>query len=308
MKKSIRSISTVLALCVGSMSIAWGDQAADIQKTYAEIEAAWGFVPEFIRVMPAQAVSGVWEAHRGLYSPTSAIPKKYKSLISLGVAAQIPCRSCVYMTTEFLKADGATPQELQEAVGVAAIVRNLSSFLNGIQLDEGLFRSETDSVIGFVRARMNPQPPEVPVVQPPVEIRTVEEAYADIRLTLGILPTFLKEYPAEGIVGTWKEMKGLQLGQTSVPNKYKELLGLAVASQVPCRYCTYFHTETAKLNGASDQEVREAAAVAGLSFHMATYLNGSNLDEAMFRSEIDRIVKFMHPVVPPEQTKRVRLQ
>ena len=80
----------------------------------------------------------------------------------------------------------------------------------------------------------------------------VQATYKDIKQTLGILPTFLKNYPEGSISGAWLDFKGLQLNATSVlPGKIKELIGLAVAAQIPCQYCTLLHTEAAKLNKAN---------------------------------------------------------
>ena len=77
---------------------------------------------------------------------------------------------------------------------------------------------------------------------------------------------------------------------TPLDGKSKELIGLAVASQIPCTYCIAFHTEAAKLNGATDQEIREAVAMAAITRHWSTILNGSLTDEAQFRKEVDQIV------------------
>ncbi len=51
-------------------------------------------------------------------------------------------------------------------------------------------------------------------------------------------------------------------------------MGLAVASQIPCQCCIYFHTEAAKLNGASDEEIKEEVALA-IVRHWSTMLDGS---------------------------------
>ena len=87
-------------------------------------------------------------------------------------------------------------------------------------------------------------------------------------------------------------MKTLQLNpHTALPGRTKELVGLGVAAQVPCRYCIYAHTEFAKLNGASDAEVGEAVAMAALTRHWSTYLNGIQTDETKFRGEIAKVVE-----------------
>jgi AhpD family alkylhydroperoxidase len=69
----------------------------------------------------------------------------------------------------------------------------------------------------------------------------------------------------------------------------KELIGLAVAAQVPCAYCVYFHTRAARLNGATEDEIREAVGMAAVTRHWSTVLNGSGQDLAEFRREADAI-------------------
>ena len=88
-------------------------------------------------------------------------------------------------------------------------------------------------------------------------------AYKDIQATLGIVPGFFKVFPQSGIAGAWEEFKTIQLSQnTKLDGKTKQLIGLAVAAQIPCAYCIYFHTAAAKANGATDEEISEAVAMA----------------------------------------------
>src|SRR5262245_15225038 len=80
-----------------------------------------------------------------------------------------------------------------------------------------------------------------------------EAARKDIAKTLGFVPRFFQVMSDAAVSGMWAEMKGLQMNPNSVlPGKTKELVGLAVSAQIPCRYCISAHTEFAKLNGASD--------------------------------------------------------
>ena len=116
--------------------------------------------------------------------------------------------------------------------------------------------------------------------------------YRDIEATLGSVPTFFKLFPEEGVGGAWTEFKTVQLNsKTALSGKEKELIGLAVAAQIPCSYCIYFHTQAAKLNGATDAEVREAVAMAAITRHWSTVLNGMQADPAGFREETDTVLR-----------------
>ena len=76
----------------------------------------------------------------------------------------------------------------------------------------------------------------------------------DIEATLGLVPEFFKQVPDYLIPTEWASFKSLELSdQTAIPNKYKELIGLAVSGATRCRYCCYFHTEAARLFGASEE-------------------------------------------------------
>src|SRR5881392_2151505 len=84
----------------------------------------------------------------------------------------------------------------------------------------------------------------------------VTAARADISKTLGFVPQFFLKLPDEMLPGAWEEMKTLQMNpHTALNGRTKELIGLAVAAQIPCRYCIAAHIEFAKLNGASETEI-----------------------------------------------------
>jgi AhpD family alkylhydroperoxidase len=86
-------------------------------------------------------------------NPNGEIPPKYRELIALGVAAQIPCTYCAYAHTEFAKANGATEAEIQEAIGYGAEVRLWSTILNGSQYDLDKWKSEIDGILKHVTAK-----------------------------------------------------------------------------------------------------------------------------------------------------------
>ena len=117
--------------------------------------------------------------------------------------------------------------------------------------------------------------------------------YADIAATFGSVPTFLKAFPAGSIAGAWSEMKSLQMNpKTALSGKEKELIGLAVAAQIPCQYCVYAHTASAKADGATDEEIKEAIAMSALTRHWSTFLNGAQIDMEGFKQEYAAAMKF----------------
>jgi AhpD family alkylhydroperoxidase len=115
--------------------------------------------------------------------------------------------------------------------------------------------------------------------------------HRDIEQTLGSVPSFFKQLPDTALAGAWAEMKAFQLNpKTQLNGKAKELIGLAVAAQIPCQYCIYFHTAAAKANGASDEEIREAVAMAAVVRHWSTVLNGMQVDLGGFKRETDTVL------------------
>jgi AhpD family alkylhydroperoxidase len=126
----------------------------------------------------------------------------------------------------------------------------------------------------------------------PARAQDAAATYRDIEATLGRVPGFFRLFPEEGIAGAWAEFKSVQLNpQTALSAKEKELIGLAVAAQIPCTYCIYFHAAAAKANGATDQEIREAVAMAAITRHWSTVLNGMQADLDAFKRDTDEVLR-----------------
>jgi AhpD family alkylhydroperoxidase len=271
---------TTAVLC--QLSPAQAEPSA--KATYQDIEKTLGLVPSFLKAFPEEGIAAAWDELKSVQlNPKSALPMKTKELIGLAVAAQIPCRYCIYFHTSVAKLGGATDVELAEAIAMAGITRQWSTVANGLQIDLVEFKQEVARIVAYVK-HPTATGEGAPVTDAP-------SAYRDIERTLGMVPTFMRRFPEEGIAAAWRLTKSIQLSPTTaLDGKTKELIGLAVAAQIPCQYCVHFHTEAAKLNGASDAEIREAVAMAAITRHWSTVLNGSMIDEAQFRKEVDQIV------------------
>jgi AhpD family alkylhydroperoxidase len=121
----------------------------------------------------------------------------------------------------------------------------------------------------------------------------IEDRHAadrDIEETLGLVPEFFQRVPDYLLPTEWASFKSLQLSdQTAIPNKYKELIGLAVSGATRCRYCCYFHSEAARLFGATENEITETALIAKNTMGWSTYLNTLQFDYDQFTREFDQI-------------------
>lgn len=255
----------------------------------ADIKSTLGFVPGFLNAVPHSALPGAWEEMKTLQmSPSTALPGKLKELIGLAVSAQVPCKYCTYAHSEFAKLSGASEAELGEAVTMAALARHWSTVLQGAQTDLSKFKAEIAALV--TRMKSAPKPANAPIA--PAPVTDAKSALGEIQQMFGSVPEFFKRFPSEGLAGAWKEMRDVEMSpKTALSNKHKSLIGLAVASQIPCAYCVAADTEFAKLAGATEREISEAIGMAALTRHWSTMLNGLQTDEAAFKRDVDRIVK-----------------
>jgi len=123
--------------------------------------------------------------------------------------------------------------------------------------------------------------------------RTRTQIEQEIKENLGLVPSFFDRIPDEALDEEWTLFKHWELEETLIPNKYKELLMLAVHAETKCRYCTLFHTEVARMYGATDEEIQEAVHLAKHTVGWSVYLNGMRTDYDQFAEELDRIGEHM---------------
>lgn len=126
-----------------------------------------------------------------------------------------------------------------------------------------------------------------------VTARKRDAVEREIKETLGIVPGFFARIPDNALDHEWSLFQNLELEETLIPNKYKELLMLAVHAETRCRYCLLFHTEVARMFGATDEEIEEAVHLAKHTVGWSAYLNGIRYEEDQFAEELEQIGKHM---------------
>ncbi len=119
------------------------------------------------------------------------------------------------------------------------------------------------------------------------------KAQAEMKAMFGSVPVMFTKLPLHVRASAWQWFKSVRNPDATISPKYGELIGLAVASQIPCEYCVYAHTSMAKLLGASDEEIQEAVSKGAEVRHWSTILNGNHVDFAAFKSQWDDILKFV---------------
>ena len=129
--------------------------------------------------------------------------------------------------------------------------------------------------------------------------RTREHVYQDIEQTLGVVPTFVKSIPDATLELEWELLKRVQLVDGPIPNKYRELIGMGIAAVIKCRYCMFFHTEVAKLNGATDAEIEDALHYTKSSVGWSAYISGQQTDFEQFKKEVLQISQHVRSMQQP---------
>lgn len=109
----------------------------------------------------------------------------------------------------------------------------------------------------------------------------------DIEATLGGVPTFIIKLPEAALPGAWLEAKAMEFsGPTALDEKTKALISLAVTAQIPCEYCIWADTNSAKRAGATDEQIAEAVVMSALARHWSTIFHGLQIDLEQFKAEL----------------------
>ena len=125
------------------------------------------------------------------------------------------------------------------------------------------------------------------------ETEAYKKAKTEIEQTFGTFPSWFAAYPEHALPEAWELYKTLKGPKSSISSKNAELIQLAVASQIPCVYCVYFHRISAKGFGATDEEIKEAVALGAETRQWSMVLQGSGISFEDFKVEFDEAMKYM---------------
>jgi len=117
--------------------------------------------------------------------------------------------------------------------------------------------------------------------------------FAEVEQTFGLVPAWFREVPESALPSLWGQFRDFYLADTKIPNKYKELIGLGVSGATRCRYCALFHTEAARLWGATEEEIAEASMMAAFTMGASTFVNAIQTDYETFKKETEAVVAYV---------------
>lgn len=118
---------------------------------FTEIKDTLGIVPQFFQDMPEASLPMEWDLFkRNVLNPDTAIPPKYRELIGVAAAAAKQCWYCANFHTGVAKLNGATEEEIQEAVLLTKFGAGWSAYFNGTNYDKELFISELTEVGAYL--------------------------------------------------------------------------------------------------------------------------------------------------------------
>lgn len=107
----------------------------EYENTLADIKKTIGIVPGFMKALPEEVLIHDWILWKKYTMEESKIPRKYRELGGLAVAANIKCPYCELMHTAMAKYHGATDDELAEVYYLASLTARWSAIIHAQHYD-----------------------------------------------------------------------------------------------------------------------------------------------------------------------------
>jgi len=114
----------------------------------------------------------------------------------------------------------------------------------------------------------------------------LEEEIVD---TFGQIPAPLGTMPEDDMEAEWPFFRKYTVGESEIPPKYRELMGLAVAANIKCHYCVHYHRKAAQMHGATKAELEETYALSSLTSRYSAMLHAQEYDLEQFKVETAQI-------------------
>lgn len=171
------------------------------------------------------------------------LTRKEKEIIAVAIAHVTECPYCIDSHTRSAKAEGASLEELVEAVFVVAAVEAGGAVTHSTHVQNALDPEAAD--ILYARSNLK-------------KLRN------------------LRINAPDGFKG-YSEFSAAAMKEGRLSGKFKEIIAVAVAHATQCPYCIDVHTKNAAKAGAANEELSEAILVASALLAGGAYAHMANL-------------------------------
>ncbi|WP_129706634.1 carboxymuconolactone decarboxylase family protein [Priestia megaterium] len=172
-----------------------------------------------------------------------ALSIKEKELIAVGVAHATECPYCIDTHTKHAKKQGATKQELVEAVMVTMAIEAGGAYTHSTHAKQAFENSQAATLY------------------PRTNLEKLSYLQEHVPSAFHGAQTFFKAAFTEGVLSP----------------KLKELIAVAIGHTTECPYCIELHTKGAKEKGATLEELGESIFVASLLRAGGSYTHMANM-------------------------------
>ncbi len=118
---------------------------------------------------------------------------------------------------------------------------------------------------------------------------TRQEVYDELKKTFGEVPSYLEGMKDDRALELeWELIKRFEFDPAPIPDKYRDLIGIAVSAATGCDHCVYYTKQMARLHGATEEEIAFTGHYAKFIAGWAPFSKALELNLDEFKRELDR--------------------
>lgn len=121
------------------------------KEIYMDIKETLGLIPAIFKCLPDATLEEEWHLFKTVRLDAGAVPNKYRELIGLSIAAATNCRISAVMHAELARANGATEDEIEDALHFAKSCMGWNTYMNGTEINPEQFKGEMRQVSVYLR-------------------------------------------------------------------------------------------------------------------------------------------------------------
>lgn len=131
---------------------------------------------------------------------------------------------------------------------------------------------------------------------------TREEIYSEMTDVMGQVPLPFQEMPDDFIQDEWALWKNVLMKEHHIPAKWRELIWTAVLSVTGDKAGLRWCAESARLAGASEDEIKEVAYLVKWIVGWGPYYRANRFEMGTFHEQLSRLIEhYEHEGLPGQR-------